>query len=380
MELPKNVTRVGQADSHCKIYVEDYVMTYLKQMNTLARDKEMAIALYGVRREEESVSYIFIYGAGRMNSLQREVRHLSQAQNQEAEKIRKHHFQDYRFLGYRILNGEMIDGMHICEQGICRYVEGYAQFYEKNDLMLAYMLASRRGDVEPEKVNHEKYDKERRKREEVRSQVIQSKSQTGTQFGQMKVAVVLGFAVLCMMGVATVKGSNEADALQTMGNKIMDKLSEDKILDDEKLQETMTNESQSSGVMVSQMTEILPTESAESVNTTTEAGTALQPKESVVAQENATAQVVETSQATELNQVTEPIQATEESKATESNQESEVASVQSSPTTYTIARGDNLIAISVKMYGDDSMVDAICEMNEIIDPDDIKVGQKILLP
>lgn len=35
------------------------------------------------------------------------------------------------FLGYQILNGEMVEGFRICEQEICRYVAGYAQFYEK---------------------------------------------------------------------------------------------------------------------------------------------------------------------------------------------------------------------------------------------------------
>lgn len=46
-------------------------------------------------------------------------------------------------LGYQILNGEMVEGFQICEQEICRYVSGYAQFYEKNDSMLAYMLENR---------------------------------------------------------------------------------------------------------------------------------------------------------------------------------------------------------------------------------------------
>lgn len=58
-------------------------------------------------------------------------------------------------LGYQILNGEMVEGFQICEQEICRYVSGYAQFYEKNDSMLAYMLENRGEEAAPEKVDQE---------------------------------------------------------------------------------------------------------------------------------------------------------------------------------------------------------------------------------
>ena len=133
MQLPKNITQIGETNPHCKIYVEDYVISYIKQLNRYACDKELAVALYGVRKEEAGVTYLFFYGACKMNFLQRECRHLSQAVQQEAEKQRKRYFPEYIFLGYRLLNGEMVEGFHVCEQGVCRYIEGYAQFYEKND-------------------------------------------------------------------------------------------------------------------------------------------------------------------------------------------------------------------------------------------------------
>ena len=33
MELPRNITQVGETDRNCKIYVEDYVVSYMRQMN-----------------------------------------------------------------------------------------------------------------------------------------------------------------------------------------------------------------------------------------------------------------------------------------------------------------------------------------------------------
>ena len=175
MELPKNITQIGETNPHCKVYVEDYVISYIKQLNQYAGEKEMAVALYGIRKEEGGITYLFFYGACRLVFLQKECRHLSQAVLQEAEKQRKKFFPDTVFLGYRLLDGEMIEGFHICEQGVCRYVEGYAQFYEKNDAMLAFMLEERQEAVKPETVDQEKYNVVKRRQEERRG-MAQEKS------------------------------------------------------------------------------------------------------------------------------------------------------------------------------------------------------------
>ena len=168
MELPKNITQIGEADKYCRIYVEDYVVSYIKQMNGMAQNKDIAIALYGRKTAEDGVAYLFAYGSAKLNFLQKPVRHLSQAQEQEIEKLRRKYFSEMTFLGYQILNGEMVEGFQICEQEICRYVAGYAQFYEKNDSMLAYMLENRGEEAEPEKVDQEKYEVVKKRQEERR--------------------------------------------------------------------------------------------------------------------------------------------------------------------------------------------------------------------
>ena len=115
MELPKNITQIGEVDKSCKIYVEDYVVSYMKQMNRFAEDKEIAVSLYGRKSSEQDVSYYFVYGACKLDFLQRMVKHLSQAQNQEIEKLRRKYFPEQEFIGYLILNGEMIEGIYLSE-------------------------------------------------------------------------------------------------------------------------------------------------------------------------------------------------------------------------------------------------------------------------
>ena len=100
MELPKNITQIGEADKHCRVYVEDYVVSYIKQMNGMAQNKGIAIALYGRKTAEDGVAYLFAYGSAKLIILQKPVRHLAQAQEQEIEKLRRKYFSEMTFLGY----------------------------------------------------------------------------------------------------------------------------------------------------------------------------------------------------------------------------------------------------------------------------------------
>ncbi len=47
------------------------------------------------------------------------------------------------------------------------------------------------------------------------------------------------------------------------------------------------------------------------------------------------------------------------------------------PVSYTVKKGDTLIGICLARYGSDARVAEICSMNNIDNPDDIKIGEKI---
>lgn len=383
MELPKNITQIGETNQRCKIYVEDYVVSYMKQLNKVACDKDMAVALYGVRREEEETSYLFLYGACKLTFLQRETRHLSQAQQQEIERERTKYFPEYTFLGYRLLNGEMIEGMHVCEQGICRYISGYAQFYEKNDNMLAYMLDVREA-LRPEMIERTKYDAVKKKQEERRSRyeekaLPESKHQhtapaEGSQgLRGMRVAVVALFAVLCMLGITTLNSSGDADNLQVMARQVMNDIMTRKLPDAEPVEpaETIPTEVIVSETIVPEttQTETTPAQAASAQPApaqTTPAGTVSD--EATPENRNPEDEAAEVSTLVTEDKLTEALM-----------QENRIA-IPAEPASYIIKEGDTLIGISVRNYGSDSRVADICAMNQIQNPDDIRVGQKILLP
>ena len=116
----------------------------------------------------------------------------------------------------------MIEGFHVCEQGICRYISGFSQFYEKNDSMLAYMLDVRK-DVQPEIVNQEKYEIARKHQEERRTiheetqkSRVKTSAKTAGRTGKIKGTTAAVFAMLCVVGLAAMNREGSLGELQNL--------------------------------------------------------------------------------------------------------------------------------------------------------------------
>ena len=401
MELPKNITQIGEADKHCRIYVEDYVVSYIKQMNGMAQNKDIAIALYGRKTTEDGVTYLFAYGSAKLNFLQKAVRHLSQAQEQEIEKLRKKYFPEMAFLGYQILDGEMVEGFRICEQEICRYVAGYAQFYEKNDSMLAYMLENRGEEVEPERVDQEKYEVVKKRQEERRqrqesghaqravagyTENVSGEHRRATEIRRkepdnvipmptvglrrMKMAATGVFVLLCVMALALMRQESTGESLGETARQAMSNLME------QKLPDAVEEQNQVSTLVAEDKLEdaLRQENNAMAENTTAKEETAA--PETVVTE----AAAEDTTEVTEEPQpeVTPTPEPTPEMTVESETPQTQAAVAQ--PTAYTIKKGDTLIGISLRNYGSNTKVSEICALNGITDPDDIKIGQEILLP
>lgn len=388
MELPKNIVQIGESDKTCKVYIEDFCFSYLKQLNVQACSKHIAVALYGNSREEEEISYLFVYCACRVLFLEKDTKYLPQAAAQDIEKQRKRYFPEYSFLGYYILDGEMMEGIHAFLHGTCRYVGGYARFYEKNDRMLQYMLSEKKGDNPPEEVNSEKYEAVRKRQEERRQQaeIYQKQSRKrktlipgevnepgknySLRFAGTAAVLALGVGGALFMGNAgQLKGLFQS-AQRTWEELARKQLPEvtpvsgsnirvDKIVAEEQLNEAILEENKS----VSQPEEEISVSDSVAEEMIS---TGNQPESDSVEVAAGEAESTAASSAEVVQQ--EPAVATEETK--------EVAK----PTKYTVKRGDTLLDICKARYGDETMLEEICGLNHIVDPNDIKAGQKILLP
>ena len=398
MELPKNITQIGEADKHCRVYVEDYVVSYIKQMNGMAQNKDIAIALYGRRTTENGVAYLFAYGSAKLNFLQKPVRHLSQAQEQEIEKLRKKYFPEMAFLGYQILNGEMVEGFRICEQEICRYVAGYAQFYEKNDSMLAYMLENRGEEAEPEKLDQEKYEVVKKRQEERRqrqesghaSRAVGHTENTSVEYRRaaatrrkepdniipmptvglrrMKMAATGVFVLLCVMALALMRQENTGESLEETARQAMSSLMEQKLPDaveEQNQVSTLVAEDKLEAALRQENNAMAENEPATAETTVPE----------TVVTETAVEDTTEVTEEPQPEVTPEPTP-----EVTAEPEASQTQATVAQPTAYTIKKGDTLIGISLRNYGSNTKVSEICALNGITDPDDIKIGQEILLP
>lgn len=418
MQLPKIVTQIGEANPHCKIYVEDYVISYMKQLNQYARDKSMAVGLYGVRKEEAGVTYLFFYGAGRLNFLQKECRHLSQAVLQEAEKQRKRYFKDYVFLGYRLLDGEMVEGFHVCEQGVCRYIEGYAQFYEKNDSMLAYMVEQREGEAKPEEFDHEKYHTVKKRQEERR---VLADEKSGHASGasifksghlqeprkakepddaagaarlrRMKYSAAAVFVLLCVTGLSAMGNGEKIGDLQSAAGRFLEELTRKQLPDHGDGTVEVSNGSVQVGTIVAEekLNDAILKENASQANTESSSGegAGMTPGSTEPDVQSTPEPTVQPTPAPTVKP--EPtVQPTPvpTARPEPTVQPTPVPTAKPEPTTqptpapvsYTVKRGDTLIGICIQKYGSDARVAEVCSLNNIKDPDSIKIGQKILLP
>ena len=371
MDLPKNITQIGEPNATCKVYVEDYVISYIKQLNRHAGDKTMAVGLYGIQKEEAGITYLFFYGASRLNFLQRESRHLSQAVLQEAEQQRRKFFSQYEFLGYQLLNGEMVEGFHVCQQNIFRYIAGYAQFYEKNDSMLAFMLEDRKEEAKPEEFHQEKYDEVKKRQEERRQQseeqggqILRRRTQKPDETGSvkrlrnMKYAAAAVFALLCVAGFTTMNDEESRNAIQVAVRRLWEGMNSKQLPDAMEV----TNNSAQVGTIITEdkLTEAIQQENAAA----REPDSSFAPTPTVTP--DPTPEIMPTPEHTPEPAVEPTSEPTPEPTP--------------EPVSYTIKRGDTLIGICMARYGSDERLAEICSFNGITNPDDIKVGQKILLP
>lgn len=357
METPKNTTQIGEIHGDYKVFIEDYVISYLKQLCRQEPDRKKRIAFYGVLRREETQQYFFIYGASEVKRYGRNDTYLTEQDYEEITWAGSSNFEKYIPLGFVTLEEELPEGIYIFCGGKERYVQGYHIFYEKNDSMLAFMVhrqavreEEERLQEEPEEVTEPSLAEQPvRTERSIRTERPGGSEQEEIKFsGIIKSAAAALFIVLCVTAVSTMNGIDKIESVQNFFAKAFQTMTEQQLPDKE-------DSVAASAEGVEDLTEKLEQENREAVQ---EAEPAIvpQPEESLAVEE------------------TVPVQ-TEEAPAVE-----EPLPVQAEPQTHTIQKGETLISISKMYYGDESHVKAICELNRIADSDNIQIGQKIILP
>lgn len=390
MELPKNIVQIGKPDRLHKIFVEDYVVSYIKQLGRTGCGEAVGLALYGRSYEENGCSYYFLYSAAKVEGLEHRGPYLSQIEKEEVEKIGRQHFPEYDFLAWCSVREELADSIYVLKQGKGVEVGGYACFYEKNESMLNYMLMLARQEKREESTDDAagggKPARGEWKAETYRKPVPEreEKTEAAKSGGKKRVVAAAALFALCLLGVSTLSDPVKMEELQVTARQVIASLSE------QKLPDTLSKETEAAGISGGSAG---PGETTGSNPGNGEAAASLedadQPALNGAGEESGQLAVNGAGEESDQLAVNGAGEGTEQPATDGAGEEtpqptdqpaSNDTPVTSAPVVYTIVKGDTLISICRAKYGSIDKIQEICELNQISDPDSIAVGQTILLP
>lgn len=465
MELPKNLIQMGKPDRTHKIFVEDYIISYIKEWNRESDDQPAGIALYGQVYKESNYKYYFMYGASRIEGLDRRGPYLSQSDREEINNVGNRYFEEYSFLGWCIVREELPETIFLDTRGKAIEVNGYACFFEKNESMLNFMLemderekrCARQAENNPEnavmdntwtdaspaaqdgqadgqtettalqgeyggnyrslplenRIAAAKKSSDKNTASEKTASYKEKNRQMIKHLERLKMAAAAMFTVLCVIGITTINDSDKIEEMQVAARQVIADLSQQKIPDAENDDALTANGSAhtagSGDTVLTGGNGTAHTTGIDNGNTagTATNGSALTDGNTATANGTTTSNnsigtnSTGTSGTTTGNSadgmpwpdVTPPdafptagttgvTDTTAGATGTKDTATGTTGTTQTAtqPTSYTIMRGDTLNAICRRKYGDLGMVKQVCELNGIKNPNNIEVGQTILLP
>ena len=349
-QLPKNVRQIGNVSDNPKIYVEDYVDTYLNQLREKAKEQPVGVILVGEVLELEDEKAVFVSGAVQMQELSEKdgkleigqdgMKHMMEeaaqyfpeshivgwgiveegnpmSRNREVKKIQEREFGQEGSLFLWKNAREQDEIFYAYKFGELMQIGGHYIYYEKNPEMQNYMINTRKENgVTPSEVVEDRAAKDFRSA--VREKMEYKEQHQSSKFAYITSALLV--LIVLVIGITTVNNFDKMKSVQTSL---------------ENLSKSMENG-----------------QTEEDTKTTTAAE----------AKEGA-------------KEVSGTVKKSEEAKVSKEGE-----SQLTDKDYYVVQKGETLAGISKKLYGDTSHVKAICKMNGLSDGNLIYIGQKLLLP
>ena len=386
MRQPSVIIHKGRRDEKYRIYIEDYVLSYLKEeTNTLGLS---GVCFYGFR-DNNNKRYI-IYGAGRDKQL--EI------------------FDKYNFLNEIGCRLTQAGPVFLVREGDDLYeINGYEVFYQDNREMQSYLISLKRktnGEIPAAEENDRAHGSHVNNTDVQKTALQKVSPNKGTsdrvspseaapgKIPHSMVSVQLGVILVALVAIV-INSTNSYDKLEQLNRSASEVFfaienqeaenvtgiggGQDEILverttvPDEKVPEIMQPDEPNVDAAISDSgreEEVLKLVTVENNEQAEE-----NQDEELSGTENN-----EDKAASDENTVSEEADR-DELKPEESGESDEVEALSRNVArSYEVERGDTLYTISRKIYGDITHVEKICEINSISDPDHIRYGQKIILP
>lgn len=407
-KLPKNIRQIGNASDKRKIYIEDYVMTFLRKIAEPGNSSARGAILLGEYFKDGENETLFIYGAVEAQNLEFDVEQIkfddhiwsniyaesnkyfenlsvvgwflsrmgfSIEINESIARIHRENFPGRDKVLFVMDTLECEDAFYMLEKGKLVRQRGYYIYYVRNEAMQNYIISRKNQTTENKETAVLRKDtalvtnlqdfREKEKRKDKKN------SQGGSYFMYAVSSFAVVFAI--SMGIAVTGSYDKMKDIESAVRQIEQQEKGVEVFSDNKDANAET------------LPEISGQTTTQPEKTSSEAGQT-EPQNGEAASQNEDANAAleisqESGQQTgideqENNQNTQA----ENSVAESTTGEQSTASQYDIFTYYEVEEGDTLMSISIKMYNSPNYVDYIMEANGIKEGDTIYVGQKIAIP
>ncbi len=335
MQLPQNVMQVGFIDEYYRLYLEDYVYTYIKQIEDTDDLEKKKIYLFGKREFRQDEILLYVYGA---------------ADNRKGV-LTVHHefFRDYEILGS--LSFDDNEKVLTLQNGNVIPIHGFFVFYEQNPSMQTFLIS-----IYQERMKQKEQEKQEKQQLEQRlKQYEQKEKENAAYFTKsiiVKVALsgLYGFAILiCIVAITTI---NRYDKLVGFKERIL--------------------QTENPDIITVNQTEINP---YEEITKEDEPDTTFYIEERKIEAKDEKKEKIET-----WGQMEESNEEQSSMNVEETLEENKDDTSVNKNVEYIVKQGDSLSEICRNYYGNTNNMKKVCVLNDIENPNTIKQGQKILLP
>ena len=419
-QLPRNVRQIGMTDQNYRIYMEDYVYTFLERAAAAGEDKEekeRRLAVFmGETKWDAGTGYLFIRGAVLVSGEEISQEHveLTDAMWQQIHEDAEKYFEGEEIVGW-FLGGrmqpmevsEMLLRIHLKhfggekvlmlmdpsdnEEAFFRYENsfmvkqsGFYIYYEKNPQMQAYML-----EKNPE-LNQPEQELVADDAVKTFRKIIQKKHTEETQETEERASVFSYAATACLVlavltvGVQFYQNYNHKSITDTITDTVSRTANSTEVTKAERQTEKKS---------------VTPTSALKkdlTPNPVSPAATETPPVISMAAEDNAetdTKNVLNSEKEQEIYREESDTRKAErrvkqeqvennaaKNKISEDVTDSAVTSSAEAGTSYVIKPGDTLYQISISRYGTMEKVADICRANGLTEEEIIYPGQIIVLP
>lgn len=402
LKLPKNIRQIGERDEIVKLYVEDYVNTYLKRLYPASEQDLRVGLLLGTVEMNEGTPYLFVDGAMELENVVDEGRKVVFSElswkkaYQNVEQMFpkrtvvgwflrgtpetelsplnywKQHIQYFpgtNKLMYLYSGVEGEESIYITSEDGFYKMRGYSIYYERNQMMQDYMVL-RRDVKRVETDTEDKVIHEFRKRMDERKGEVTNRHQT---VGLLRGMCMAMSVVILAGGIVMFNNYERLHEMESVIASVIPERAENILMGKT---DTGKGEKETSVTIEEAEAGLFPTTAAQKESlseSAPEGGEGAAVPESAEASENITTSQEGVALQPEAQQPAEP-------KPAETIVY-ETGAVSADGVRYHLVRdGETLYGICLAEYHSLSKLEEVCELNGLEDQNKIVSGQKLLLP